>query len=79
MTAVSAINGASDRLDAAPAQERTVTSPKRLARIAGVLYLLVGITGGFAEGFVYPKMHVAGGHGGERGGKPWTGAPGRRL
>src|SRR5829696_4558061 len=36
------------------------TSPKRLARIAGVLYLLVGITGGFAEGFVEPKMYVAG-------------------
>ena len=27
-------------------------SPRRLARIAGVLYLLVGIFGGFAEGFV---------------------------
>src|SRR5215212_24110 len=36
------------------------TSPKRLARIAGVLYLGVGITGGFAEGFVEPKMYVAG-------------------
>ena len=36
------------------------TSPKRLARIAGVLYLLVGITGGFAEGYVEPKMYVAG-------------------
>jgi hypothetical protein len=36
------------------------TSPKRLARIAGVLYLLVGIFGGFAEGFVDPKMYVAG-------------------
>jgi hypothetical protein len=36
------------------------TSPKRLARIAGVLYLLVGIFGGFAEGFVEPKMYVAG-------------------
>ncbi len=35
-------------------------SPKRLARIAGVLYLLVGIFGGFAEGFVDPKMYVAG-------------------
>ena len=33
---------------------------KRLARIAGVLYLLVGICGGFAEGFVDPKMYVAG-------------------
>src|SRR5438445_6493221 len=38
----------------------TVTSPKRLARIAGILYLLVGITGGFAEGFVEPKMYVVG-------------------
>jgi hypothetical protein len=36
------------------------TSPKRLARIAGVLYLFVGIFGGFAEGFVEPKMYVAG-------------------
>src|SRR5438876_11837583 len=36
------------------------TSPKRIARIAGVLYLLVGIFGGFAEGFVEPKMYVAG-------------------
>src|SRR5713226_8043173 len=36
------------------------TSPKRIARIAGVLYLLVGVFGGFAEGFVEPKMYVAG-------------------
>jgi hypothetical protein len=35
-------------------------SPRRLARFAGVLYLLVGIFGGFAEGFVDPKMYVAG-------------------
>lgn len=28
--------------------------------MAGVLYLLVGIFGGFAEGFVDPKMYVAG-------------------
>jgi Domain of unknown function (DUF4386) len=33
---------------------------KRLARIAGVLYLFVGIFGGFAEGFVDPEMYVAG-------------------
>lgn len=32
----------------------------RTARIAGVFYLLVGIFGGFAEGFVDPKMYVAG-------------------
>src|SRR3982074_860481 len=37
-----------------------MSSPKRLARIAGVLYLVVGITGGFAEGFLEPKMYVAG-------------------
>jgi hypothetical protein len=37
-----------------------MTSPKRLARIAGFLYLLVGILGGFAEGYVEPKMYVAG-------------------
>jgi hypothetical protein len=37
-----------------------VSSPKRLARVAGVLYLLVGIFGGFAEGFVDPQMYVAG-------------------
>jgi len=37
-----------------------MTAPKRLARIAGVLYLLVGVFGGFAEGFVDPKMYVAG-------------------
>ena len=35
-------------------------SPKRLARIAGVLYLLVAIFGGFAQGFLYPKIYVAG-------------------
>jgi Domain of unknown function (DUF4386) len=37
-----------------------MNSPKRLARIAGVLYLLVGIFGGFAEGYVEPKMYVPG-------------------
>jgi hypothetical protein len=37
-----------------------MTSPKRLAQIAGFLYLLVGIFGGFAEGYVEPKMYVAG-------------------
>ncbi len=35
-------------------------SPKRLARIVGVLYLLVGIFGGFVQGFVYPKIYAAG-------------------
>src|SRR5438445_5500664 len=41
-------------------ETKMTTSPKRLARIVGVLYLLVGIFGGFAEGFVYPKVYVAG-------------------
>ncbi len=38
----------------------SMSSPKRLARIAGVYYLLVGIFGGFAEGFVDPKIYDAG-------------------
>jgi hypothetical protein len=29
---------------------------KRLARVAGLLYLFVGLLGGFAQGFVYPKI-----------------------
>ena len=33
-----------------------MNAPKRLARIAGVLYLLVAIFGGFAEGFVEPRI-----------------------
>jgi hypothetical protein len=37
-----------------------MSSPKRLARIAGVFYLLVGIFGGFSEGFVDPQIYVAG-------------------
>ncbi len=41
-------------------ESTTMNSPKRLARIAGVLYLLLAIVGGFAEGFVEPKMYVAG-------------------
>jgi hypothetical protein len=40
--------------------EDTTRSPKRLARIAGVFYLLVGVFGGFAEGYVDPKLYVAG-------------------
>src|SRR5205085_10150985 len=40
--------------------ETTLNAPKRLARTAGVLYLLVAIFGGFALGFLYPKIYVAG-------------------
>lgn len=35
-------------------------APKRLARIAGLLYLIVGIFGGFAVGYVTPMLYVAG-------------------
>jgi hypothetical protein len=51
-------------------KEEMITSEKTIgmnnrktirdARIAGVLYLCVGIFGGFAEGYVDPKMYVAG-------------------
>src|SRR5256712_8266485 len=41
--------------------ERAITSsPKRLARIAGLLYLVVGIFGGFAVGYVSPMLYVPG-------------------
>ena len=36
------------------------SSPKRLARIAGLLYLAVGILGAFAFAAVYSAMYVAG-------------------
>jgi hypothetical protein len=39
---------------------KNMDSIKKTARIAGVLYLLVGILGGFAEGYLEPKMYVAG-------------------
>jgi hypothetical protein len=42
------------------AEGSTVSSPKRLARIAGLLYLAVGILGGFAFAGVYSAMYVAG-------------------
>jgi hypothetical protein len=37
-----------------------MSSQKRLARIAGVLYLIVGIFGGFAVGFANPSVYVPG-------------------
>jgi Domain of unknown function (DUF4386) len=42
------------------AADSKMNSSKHLARIAGILYLLVGIFGGFAQGVVYPKVYVAG-------------------
>jgi uncharacterized protein DUF4386 len=38
----------------------SISLPKRLARIAGVLYLLNGILGGFALLFVYANVYVPG-------------------
>jgi hypothetical protein len=40
--------------------ERPMTSPKRLARIAGVLYLLNGIVAAFAFGYVLTRVYVPG-------------------
>ena len=37
-----------------------MNSPKRLARIAGLLYLMVGIFGGFAAGYATPMVYRAG-------------------
>lgn len=37
-----------------------MSSPKRLAKIAGLLYLIVGIFGGFAYGYVLAKVYVPG-------------------
>jgi hypothetical protein len=37
-----------------------ISSRKRLARIAGVFYLIVGIVGGFAEGYGDPKLYASG-------------------
>jgi len=43
-----------------PEGDPTMKSPKFLARIAGVFYLIVGITGGFSEGYVDPSINVGG-------------------
>ncbi len=39
---------------------KIMNSPKGLARIAGLLYLIVGIFGGFAVGYVTPMVYVPG-------------------
>jgi len=41
-------------------QGEITSSPRRLARIAGLLYLIVGIFGGFAVGYVTPMLYVPG-------------------
>ncbi len=50
---------AGDGNDGPPPSHDRIASSKRVARIAGVLYLFVGIFGGFAQGYVYPKVFVA--------------------
>ncbi len=37
-----------------------MSAPKRLARLAGLLYLVVGIFGAFAVAYVSPKVYAAG-------------------
>ena len=60
-TAVTSIGGTDDHQgNHGLKKTAAASSPKRLAKIAGVLYLLVGVFGGFAEGFVDPKVFVAG-------------------
>ena len=46
--------------DDADEKARTGHSTKRLARIAGALYLIVGIFGGFAVGYANPSVYVPG-------------------
>jgi hypothetical protein len=41
-------------------EKNTLISPKRLARTAGILYLLVAIFAAFAFDFVYTRLYVAG-------------------
>ena len=48
-----------DRIDAATPAELG-SSLKRLARIAGLLYLVVGIFGGFAVAYVTAAVYVPG-------------------
>jgi hypothetical protein len=49
-----------NRSQTSAAPVKATSSPKRIARIAGGLYLVVAIFGGFAQGYVYPKLFSAG-------------------
>ena len=42
------------------AEGEIISQPKRLARIRGFLYLIVGIFGGFVVGYVSPMLYVPG-------------------
>src|SRR5439155_1649856 len=53
--------GAEVRSRADKSRDSITMSPRKaLARIAGFLWLVVGISGGFAQGFMEPKMYAAG-------------------
>jgi hypothetical protein len=49
-------------ISASQSPERTAIprSPKQIARLAGLLYLVVGVFGGFAVGYVSPLLYVPG-------------------
>jgi hypothetical protein len=49
-----------ERMNINKVEGEITSSPKRLARIAGLLYLIVGIFGGFAVGYVTPMLYVPG-------------------
>ena len=57
MTTMATRTGTGQRLSG---EGSIASSPKRLARIAGLLYLAVGIRGAFASAAVYSAMYVAG-------------------
>ena len=52
--------GSTDVSDRIQEKEYAMSSPKRLARIAGLLYLIVGIFGGFAIVYVTATVYVPG-------------------
>lgn len=56
----SATKSASTTVREATVATEPDTGSRKLARVAGVLYLMVAIFGGFAQGFVYPKVYAAG-------------------
>ena len=47
-------------MDPNKANGESISKSRRLARIAGFLYLIVGIFGGFAVGYVTPMLYVPG-------------------
>src|SRR5512142_2905866 len=48
------------RTDLMTPGDEVISSPKRLARIAGLLYLAVAVLAGFAYGYVLTRVYVPG-------------------